>query len=48
MIGNIYVKYYCEDQAHLAVSGLTGRYYAGKVIATEYSPVTDFREAKCR
>lgn len=30
------------------MSGLNGRYYAGKVIVAEFSPVTDFREAKCR
>lgn len=48
MIGNVYVKYQTEDQAHAAMSGLLGRYYAGKVIAAEFSPVTDFREAKCR
>ena len=48
MIGNVYVKYQSEDQALAAMSGLNGRYYAGKVIVAEYSPVTDFREAKCR
>jgi len=30
------------------MQGLNGRYYAGKVIVAEFSPVTDFREAKCR
>lgn len=25
-----------------------GRYYAGRVLEVEYSPVTDFREARCR
>ena len=30
------------------MGGLNGRYYAGKVIVAEYSPLTDFREAKCR
>jgi splicing factor U2AF subunit len=48
MIGNVYVKYQSEDQAHAAMQGLLGRYYAGKVIMAEFSPVTDFREAKCR
>lgn len=48
MIGNVYVKYQTEDQAQAAMGGLNGRYYAGKVIVAEYSPVTDFREAKCR
>ena len=48
MIGNVYVKYQSEEQAQAAMGGLNGRYYAGKVIVAEYSPVTDFREAKCR
>jgi splicing factor U2AF subunit len=48
MIGNVYVKFQSEEQALAAMNGLNGRYYAGKVIVAEYSPVTDFREAKCR
>ena len=48
MIGNIYVKYLAEEQAGAAHQGLNGRYYASKVIVCEFSPVTDFREAKCR
>lgn len=31
-----------------AMNGLNGRFYAGKIIVAEYSPVTDFKEAKCR
>lgn len=30
------------------MNALNGRFYAGKVIVAEYSPVTDFKEAKCR
>ena len=30
------------------MNGLNGRFYAGKVIVAEFSPVTDFKEAKCR
>lgn len=48
MIGNVYAKFVTEDQAANAFSGLNGRFYAGRVILAEYSPVTDFREAKCR
>jgi splicing factor U2AF subunit len=48
MIGNVYIKYQSEDQANQAMNGLNGRYYAGKVILAEYSPVSDFKEAKCR
>ena len=30
------------------MKGLNGRYYQKRVILAEFSPVTDFREAKCR
>ena len=30
------------------MKGMNGRYYSGRMIMAEYSPVTDFREAKCR
>lgn len=48
MVGNVYVKYVDEEDASNALMGLNGRYYAGRVILCEYSPVTDFREARCR
>jgi len=48
IIGNVYAKYYDEDDAARAMRGLTGRYYAGKLIMPDYSPVTNFRDAKCR
>ena len=48
LIGNVYVKYYQELDAEKAVKGLNGRFYAGKAIKVEYSPVTDFKESRCR
>lgn len=48
MIGNVYVKYYTEEDTAKALNALKGRYYAGKLIVPEYSPVTNFREARCR
>ena len=48
MIGNVYVKFQNEEQAGAAMKGLNGRYYSKRVICAEFSPVTDFREAKCR
>eukprot|EP00922_Rhytidocystis_sp_ex-Travisia-forbesii_P060820 GHVS01090226.1.p1 GENE.GHVS01090226.1~~GHVS01090226.1.p1 ORF type:complete len:228 (-),score=17.67 GHVS01090226.1:710-1393(-) len=48
MIGNVYVKYAKEESAALALTKLAGRFYAGRLIQAEYSPVTDFREARCR
>lgn len=37
-----------EDDADSALKGLMGRWYAGRPIMCEFSPVTDFREARCR
>ena len=48
MIGNVSAKFVTEEQAKAAIDGLQGRYYAGRIILAEFSPVTDFREAKCR
>ena len=48
MIGNVYIKFADENQAKAAIDSLNGRYYSGKIIMAEFSPVTDFREAKCR
>ena len=48
MIGHVYVKYTDEEMASDALDNLNGRYYDGRLMAVEYSPVTDFREARCR
>ena len=46
--GNVFVKYFYERDAKRAHQALNGRYYAGREVRAEYSPVTDFREASCR
>lgn len=48
MFGNVYVKFINEDDAESCLKAMTGRYYAGRLVAPEFSPVTDFREARCR
>jgi splicing factor U2AF subunit len=48
LLGNVYVKYFREDDAQTAMNLLKGRFYAGRIMAPEFSPVTDFREARCR
>jgi len=48
LYGNVYVKYREELQAQKSLDGVKGRYYGGKPIVVELSPVTDFREARCR
>ncbi|CAK9136857.1 unnamed protein product [Ilex paraguariensis] len=48
MVGNVYVQFREEEHAANALKNLTGRYYAGRPIIIDFSPVTDFREATCR
>lgn len=48
MVGNVYVKFRDEEAAARALQALQGRFYAGRPILAEFSPVTDFREATCR
>lgn len=48
MLGHVYVKYFLEEAAERAHTHLTNRFYGGRLIQAEYSPVTDFREARCR
>lgn len=48
MVGNLYCKYFTEDAAVRAQTELNNRFYGAKLIQAEFSPVTDFREARCR
>ncbi|KAJ0980464.1 hypothetical protein J5N97_008719 [Dioscorea zingiberensis] len=48
MVGNVYVQFKEEDQAAAALNALQGRFYSGRPIIADFSPVTDFREATCR
>ncbi|XP_022977786.1 splicing factor U2af small subunit B-like [Cucurbita maxima] len=48
MVGNVYVQFREEEQAANALQNLNGRFYAGRPIIVDFSPVTDFREATCR
>ncbi|KAF6248760.1 splicing factor U2af 38 kDa subunit [Scenedesmus sp. NREL 46B-D3] len=48
MVGNVYVKFREEEGAARALQALQGRYYAGRPVNAEFSPVTDFRESTCR
>mmetsp|Transcript_15862 Transcript_15862/g.34225 ORF Transcript_15862/g.34225 Transcript_15862/m.34225 type:complete len:280 (-) Transcript_15862:10-849(-) len=48
MVGNVYVKFKDEEACAQALQILQGRFYDGRPIIAEFSPVTDFREATCR
>jgi splicing factor U2AF subunit len=48
LIGSVYAKFATDDQAEKALKSLAGRFYAGRMIAPEFCPVTDLSDARCR
>ncbi|KAL0208851.1 hypothetical protein P9112_011438 [Eukaryota sp. TZLM1-RC] len=48
MVGNTFVKFSDEDEAAAALEAVQGRWYNQRPIVAEFSPVSDFREARCR
>lgn len=48
MIGHVYIKFFNEEDASDALQVMNGRFYDGRKMEVEFSPVTDFREARCR
>ena len=48
MIGHVYAKFSEEEEAADALNVMNNRYYDGRRMEVEFSPVTDFREARCR
>lgn len=45
--GNVYVKYDDESQALECINAIKGRFYEGRFLMPEYSPVIDFDDAVC-
>ena len=48
MVGHVYAKFSDEEEAADALNVMNGRFYDGRKMEVEFSPVTDFREARCR
>lgn len=48
MIGNVYAKFNSEQDAKKAYDTLYGKYYRGKLVQEEYSPVVNFQDPRCR
>lgn len=48
LVGNVYIKFRREEDAERAVNDLNNRWFGGRPVYAELSPVTDFREACCR
>ncbi|KAG9287696.1 hypothetical protein G9A89_004099 [Geosiphon pyriformis] len=45
--GNVYVQYEKEEEAERALEAIRGRWYAGKQLIADYSPVTKWKGAIC-
>ncbi|PKI83550.1 hypothetical protein MVES1_002620 [Malassezia vespertilionis] len=48
LIGNVYARYETEEDAQRAVDRLNNRWFNERPLFAELSPVSDFREARCR
>ena len=48
LIGHVYVKFSDEEEASDCLEALQGRTYDRRYILAEFSPVTEFRESRCR
>jgi len=48
MLGHVYCKFFDEEDASDALTAMNGRYYNGQKMQVEFSPVFDFRDARCR
>lgn len=48
LIGNVYARFKYEDEAQKALDSFNYRWYGGRPVYCELSPVTDFKEACCR
>ncbi|KAJ3394817.1 Splicing factor U2AF 26 kDa subunit [Lobulomyces angularis] len=48
LVGNVYVRFRYEEDAQKAMESLNDRFYAGRPVYCELSPVTDFKESCCR
>ena len=45
--GNVYAKFHTEEEAAAALKAVQGRFYRGRKVQPEVSPVSDFSEAVC-
>lgn len=48
LVGNVYIKFRREEDAEKGAKDLNNRWFGGRPVYAELSPVTDFREACCR
>lgn len=47
LVGNVYIRFKREKDAEKAVNNMNNRWFGGRPVYAELSPVTDFKEACC-
>lgn len=47
LLGNVYITFETEESAGKAVEGLNQRWFNGRPVYADLSPVTDYKEASC-
>ena len=48
LLGCVYAKFSYEEEAIKCCEAIRNRYYDGRILMPEFSPVTDFANAKCK
>jgi len=48
MNGNVYIKFVSEEDALACMEKIRNRRYDDQILMPEFSPVTDFSNAKCK
>lgn len=48
LIGNVYIVFSSEEEAKNAMTSLSGKYFNKKPLIMEYSPVSQFKDSRCR
>lgn len=48
LIGNVYAKFGSIEEARAALKDLSSKYFNNRPMSIEFSPVTDFKECRCR
>lgn len=48
LIGNVYIMFSNEEESKKALTSLSNKFFLNKPLTMEYSPVTEFRDSRCR
>ncbi|KAA0149332.1 hypothetical protein FNF27_05145 [Cafeteria roenbergensis] len=48
LVGNVWVRFFREEDALKCLESLSGRFYGGKRVSAAFTSATDFGDARCR